>query len=237
MKIVTTFAAAAVAACVLTSPSLAYDLKLQFDSVHGESAQVHYGTQHISTSAGRYNWTVLEVADPGNPYGFREGQEIFTFCVELQSMGPGPHYYEFADPDKVPGSQSGMGEEKAKVLSSLYLNNFQTAKTGTKQQAAAFQMCVWEIVYETIADISKPHESLSVGGGDITIDGVLATEQLADLWLSKVVLNDKILDELLGLANGQDQMIYVPVPAPFALAGVGLLGVIFGHKRLRSLLS
>ena len=239
MKIVTTFAAAAVAACMFAAPSLASALTLQFDNVFGESVYVSSPSFNSTTSAGRFNWTVVAVADNDNPWSFHAGDKIITFCCELQGMGSNPHDYEFAEsPKDVPGSMGGMGENKAKVLTSLFWNNYATAATGTKQEAAAFQMCVWEIVYETIADINNPSASLDVGDGVITIDAVDdETDALANSWLENVYLASQISDGLLGLANGQDQLYYVPVPAPVALAGVGLLGVIAGRKRLRALVS
>ena len=245
MKIVTTFAAAAVAACMFAAPSLAYDFVADYIDCYGldDAKPVYNSVSYGTVWAGRYNWTVTSTDGlAGNP--FKQGQNFFTFCVELQDLAD-PTAFKTALPENVPdpGTPVGpMGEGKAKALSSLYEQHFSTAAKGTTTEAAAFSLCVWEIVYETIdysaiADGGKV-AGLSVGDGLFTCTSASAGK--ADEWLGNIFKRSTILGGLIGLTSetAQDQMyFFVPLPAPIALAGVGLLGVIFGRKRLQSIVS
>ena len=186
----------------------------------------------------------MEATGSDNP--FTKGSSIFTFCVELQNLGD-PTTFTGADPEDVPIPGGPMGENKAQVLSSLYQNHYQDAATKGELEAAAFQMCVWEIVYEDLSTFfatANPGDQvtglslLDTDGGDFSATG--DAQGLANSWLlNDIFWNSKILDGLIGLTNGtyQDHMALVPLPAPVALAGVGLLGVIFGRKRLQSIVS
>jgi hypothetical protein len=133
-----------------------------------------------------------------------------------------------------------------------------------KQKAAAFQAAMWEFGYEYYGDGSgidwnagandfddtgfDPGQTLDDGGvGDYGFyvyganmnSTVLdyARTWMADAWKAWKT-NDWSGTPLWGAdaAGAQGVIVPIPLPAPLALASVGLLGVLAGRKRLAQLL-
>ena len=103
----------------------------------------------------------------------------------------------------------------------------------------AFQMCVWEIAFDIITiggDDMIATGDLNLGaGGFQTSDTDSGTAQN---WLDEIT--DNVIGGVSGIAGlrhlgKQDQMIAVPLPAPAMLAGLGLIGLVAGRKRLQKL--
>ena len=115
-------------------------------------------------------------------------------------------------------------------------------------EAAAFQLALWEIVYEYGVDGGEDGAfvpgSLDVESGDTYFTGgwfLSDALDLAQYWLDMLAGDVPPPPGMVGYGSpgAQDQvtMMVVPLPAPLALAGVGLLGVVFGRRRLARAMS
>ena len=226
---------------------------MRFDGITGQSTGFSYtsGARTSdfggSTTAGKFAWTVTT----GGTYGshtFGTGATFFTFCTELtQFISPGTTYtYDLVSPSTLPTPPGGipgftMGSFRAGLLAEFFQNNFKTATTGTTLQAAAFQMGVWEIVYQddTAAAGDGTFDSL----GEITLNtlsGIFSMDNasaggVANGWLSSLMgTYSADPDWLVGFGSSttQDQATLIPLPPPVWLAAVGLVGVVVGRRRL-----
>ena len=227
------------------------------DGAGGNPALISGGT-----TAGKFGWTVVSegpVVFSGRT--FNNGDQFSTFCSELtEFISPGTTYtYNSSAIEDMPShGQIGapMMAFRAGLLQELFDNHWAHATNGTSDtiysdtiEAAAFQVAVWEIVYEDrLLEVGSGggtplSVALNAGFDSFIISNNSLVIELADMWLD--ALNGDVLagTSLFGFASdssesigSQDQMAYfIPLPAPFWLAGMGLLGIMIGRKRLRRL--
>ena len=195
-----------------------------------------------NTTAGIFTWQVVST----NGDDFTVGQTFQSFCVELlQNVNTGGTYdYEIVDPSVVPSPNgdldSGMSDGQAAMISSLFDQHWDDATDGSSLNAAAFQIAVWEIIYEgenvNYGDGQAAATGLSTQDGWFTATNNNGATDLADQWLAGL-FNNGIAAALTGFFSEtqQDQITIVPLPAPVALAGLGLLGVALGRRRMGAL--
>ncbi|MGP1309724.1 MAG: hypothetical protein ACTS27_05955 [Phycisphaerales bacterium] len=180
------------------------------------------------------------------------GALLRTFCIDLAQNVVGQiRTYDIAsvasapEPDAPTGN---VGSLRAGYLESLYFNAMQAGlidnrgsatNAMTNQQAAAFQLTVWELAFEdagvlaAVAGNAGMYNSL-FANDDFRITnsinaGVAANFSLFFSW----AFNG---DELSGLraitsATAQDQLIIVPTPTGGLLAIAGLTGVAAIRRR------
>lgn len=206
---------------------------LHFGNSNTLTAQTNYGHFY----AGAMDWTVT---GGGESYGFNVGDQITTFCTEVTQTVQANTDYGFTELDQAPNSSGGMGEERAGLVQSLYDNYFSEA-LNSAFESAAFQIAIWEIVYESSTD----------AGGDLVLDAStgpgfrvtggsadnfsfafgMSALDLANEWLSTLTSTE--VTTLLALTSGsaQDQILLVPLPAPILMAGLGLLAVPVLRRR------
>ncbi len=230
-------------------------LKMMFGGVAGQSTGYYYtgGARaanffDTSTTAGKFAWTVV-AGGVGQSYGghtFDVGDTFFTFCTELTQniSNNGTYTYDLVAPSTIPNPAGGnpgftMNSFRASLLAELFRENFVTATTTTALNAAAFQMAVWEIVYQDGTGANGSASSLgeidlNAKTGIFSMDNSDAGDQ-ANIWLA-LLDGDYPADPdwLIGFSNTskQDQVTMVPLPAPVWMAAVGLLGVVVGRRRL-----
>lgn len=186
---------------------------------------VHYGG-----FAGFYSW---EKTGGGGP--FATGTKFQTFCIELTEFFSTGNTYtvNVVDPLNAPNPGLPVGQmtsAKASLLSELH-GRF-LGEVDTSKEAAAFQVAVWEIVYDTGL-------KLGAGQGQVYIDNASHLNAgtygaLAQYWLNQLNGTGPQPDLLaLSKAGFQDQIIVNPVPAPPALvlAGIGFLGLLGWRSR------
>lgn len=215
---------AAVAVAASASLSLAGTVIATFNGVNpGQGVgALETSLGSIGTTAGVFNWTRTGGTHVGAPTG-----NFTSFCIELnQNISTGNSYtynvINLADAPNpglpVPGV-NGMGAAKASDIKKLWAA-YRSSVVGATT-AAAFQVAVWEIVYETTSTYS-----VSNGSGNFYLTNAAGVVAQANTWLSSL---GSLTAEanLAALSNDdyQDQVVAVPLP-PAVLAGMGLMTVM-----------
>ena len=248
-----------------TSQADRIDMTVDSSSAYGQGIHYRYDPDGAggnvplidgNTIAGRLGWTVKSegpVSFAGHT--FNHGDTLSTFSTQLtEFVTPGAMYSfgstavsDMPSRDEI-GSQ--MGAFRAGLLQELFDNHYGQAVTGTRLQAAAFQVAVWEIVYEDrLAEVGSGGgptvaEVFAVGADTFVVSQNSSVVQLADLWLDALTGGYLANSALIGFASdsesigGSDQLgmpAMIPLPAPIWLAGMGLAGIVFGRKRLQRL--
>ena len=222
-----------------TTSSMASTLNLQLDGwAAGPLSFKTSVTGNTGINAGAFSWS----DGVGNSY--------VTFCTELtQNINFGNSYNYDIDSLSIapvpndsinaafPHLIGGMGTYRAGLVQNLYDQYFSVA-LDSSVNAAAFQLAIWEIVYEEgLAE--GDNSTLNVSDGDFTISNNNAGNQsqtqaitLANTWLS--TLSSVGVTTLVALTNDtyQDQILLIPLPAPVLMAGLGLLAVPLIRRRV-----
>lgn len=204
--------------------------------------------QHVF--AGRMTYAVASSDDPR----FVTGSSFHSFCVDLnQPAVPAPHTYEFfsnqddtpngdhgIDDLPVPGSSS-LGLAKAQAISALYQTRFLEATTAGSLEASAFQLALWEIVFEPGSAGGLGTLDLSSGDGTFrVVQGPPPARNLAQSWLDEISgMNlGTISDGLIGFGSDvvQDHITIIPMPVPGAaiMAVAGLAVGTVARRRFRA---
>lgn len=182
------------------------------------------------------------------------GNTFQTFCIDLMQYvtfnPPNSPSYPFtltplqnAPWDNVQHNTS-MGLAKAKLLSELW--NTYHSQVVNDDTSAAFQIAVWEIVFE---DSNNAHNLLNGGFtadyGTSSVPGYVKIGNMwvptyvktAQTWLTSLTGTAPLDPHLVALTSdtAQDQFTFTNVPAPpgVFLAGIGGLGLMIGGWRRR----
>lgn len=158
----------------------------------------------------RFLWTRTDT--PGEGVDTTVPVMFRTFCVELDQHVSAGTDYTF---EVRPLWASGYSEATKIGLARLWASFESTIDT--PEESAAFQSSVWELVYDTGAD---------VGAGSFRLDAPNDVFTLAQGYLSAVTdagySGGQADLRLLASRDAQDQ-ITVPAPGAAVLAGMGLL--------------
>jgi hypothetical protein len=190
------------------------------------------GGNHVTVYAEEFHWTV----DTALTDDSRFEPSFDAFCMEFENENDTTAWavYDQADmADNVPIDGAGLGFSSFKLndqqvtdLSRLFGNYY--AGLSTNNQYAAFQIAIWEIVYE---NRNNPYDT---GSGDVSFTGNSSATSLADTYLATVTAGTGPLTGIVSLAaKGQQDMI-VAVPLPGAsLAGLALMAGLAGIGAFR----
>ncbi len=212
------------------------------------------GVKSYSGSAGVFNWDVQST----NPSGLQSElpDPLIAFCIELtQHVGYNNNYtytIKAVEDAPLPGSNpipgtSGMGAVKAAHLTELYDRFYTDSPTDalytSGTEAAAFQLAIWEIVYEDIDTYS-----FNLGTGDFYSNKaptnaatVRANEMLGALsgsffrsWDLFAMSNNSRQDHLIAFEREittTGEPIPTPAAAGLGLPLLGLLGITRPSRR------
>ncbi|MFN4241999.1 MAG: hypothetical protein ACK4PI_02055 [Tepidisphaerales bacterium] len=190
--------------------------------------------------AGIMNWTQTSHTPGGNIAG--DGNGFVAYCMDLAQFVASPATFTVTtDPTIVPNPASATGslatpwagdvtKTKHDALLRLFAKHFD-AGNPSNDFHAAFQLAVWEIIFETTVG------DFSLSSGTTNATGVVAAITQANTFLSNLFLGGSYATgSFLFLTAGdhQDQIVYRPpanpgptpeIPLPTAaLAGLTLLG-------------
>ena len=184
-----------------------------------------------SVEAGRsVSWTFDGAAGTATGGLLAWSGGLQSFCVQLEenvSVGQAVSF-EVVGPESLPDAPpmpGPMGSVRSALVQDLYSRSYESmiVMTGSalQDQAAAFQMVIWEITHELSAD-DTDLASL-VADLDLSSVDAIAQDLIANLGFNGF----RPFSRLRGLTNEtyQDQLIVVPGTGALAgLAGVVLLG-------------
>ncbi|MBS0190115.1 MAG: thioester domain-containing protein [Phycisphaerales bacterium] len=170
--------------------------------------------------AGQFNWQRT-----GGTYAGLQGA-FATFCIEVhQDIFPaGSYTYDVNTVANAPLPinllyGTPMGVIKADKISELYGRHF--AGLSSNDQYAAFQLAIWDFVYDG---------GDGIGNGVFRGSGFGAAMGLADAWIASVDGTGPRMAGLGALSSDdwQDQ-IFTPTPGSLALIGLG--GLVATRRR------
>ncbi|MBB4842557.1 hypothetical protein HNP55_001072 [Paucibacter oligotrophus] len=162
-------------------------------------------------------------------------QDFLTFCTEISQGFNWNTSYDYALVAN--GSARGFSNSQADLLGRLYTV---AGDIDSKTKSVAFQLSVWEILYDT-------SNRLSLGSGNFLLDsgGSSAVRNQAATWLSGLagVSSDYQVQRLYS-ANAQDLIFathkprpdssnQVPEPASWALGLTALAAMALVRRRTR----
>ena len=151
---------------------------------------------------------------------------IIFWCVELtQTFGFGTVYSDY--------TYSSLGNT---LLSQLFTEVGGSASaTSTPDRSAAFQIAVWEILFE-----GGTYGALNVSSGNFQATGNAAAITQANIWLGALDASDPATVALFLLSSPNQQdfitdsnspLLLTPEPGSLALLGIGILAVVTAMRR------
>ncbi len=231
--------AACTAAIISTGFANADTVDLRFA---GTGAGRTVTVEHNGNSKRVFAGQLLHEFSNGTGVGTQLSGQMFTFCSEItQYVTSSSQEYRVTPPEDI--STPAMGADRANALRNLYtFAAGQEAEAGLDANfSAAFQLAVWEIVYDF--NTTEGASSMNIDDGmfeatnisdNSTIEAAIRAH-LATFFNAAMVEggNNRVL---YGLWNGskQDQLIGMPnmVPLPGAgLMGLAGLSVIASRRR------
>jgi hypothetical protein len=212
------------------------------------------GVSHGNVYTGKYNLEIdPTVAPTGEAIDIKASATtsgsvpniryfIGTFCADiLQSAPTSYRLYDVYHPEEAPigGGNLAMGVDKAWDLRRLFYQHL--GATATADGAAAFEACVWEIVYENSGTYNVDYTSALKGDFYVkptSGNGWVAT---ANTWLGTLGTDQPDIGlRVLASSGYQDFALTVPglgadpIPEPVTMAGLMLgIGSVVTYVRKR----
>ena len=187
----------------------------------------------VELEGNRYNvragQLLHNVANDGT--GFNLASQILTYCTDLtQTTTSSMTEYTVMDPKDAPQPGNAMGAVAAQMLARLYAYERSQAdnafsSTALQNRAAAFQVAVWEIVYDSAS-------GLDAGSGDFQLVSGFNASLLTEFFNAATDASGAEANlRALVSQDGQDQLIVVPLPGAGAMAFAGLAGLAGVRRR------
>ena len=238
------------AALLATGQTASADMSITFNSASPAQnlSVTDPGGGTVTGAAGQYNWTW----NGGDRPAFIKSNNTFTtFCIEVnQHISYNQTYnYSLVNLDAAPlpgigqgnGSNNGMGVARADRIRNLFDSSYSSAFDASR--ASAFQLAIWEIVFETATVGNSTATSFNVSGGNFQLtnsftDATVATKANDMLALAASYAGPrKYAVYGLSSAGAQDQLVFMALPEPsgvlMALTGLApLAGVVRYRRRL-----
>jgi hypothetical protein len=203
------------------------------------SAQLNVTLTGFTNGYANVGNTLTGVVPVGQMRGLLNGVAFETYCTDLYETvylnQPYSNYF-YAPTD----SAHGLTSSQASMIGRLYsvADAGGAVQVNSLDESVAFQLAIWEVLYETGA------YNLNAGSFHATTGGNANQRSLANHWLAAAsslgssqfnVVRIASIDSL-GQQNGrQDLVVATPVPEPstYALlaAGLGVVGFVARRRR------
>lgn len=231
MRVTTIFAAAILMLGTMT-PVEAGIVKAKFNGIFpglgtqgNDFLQYTLDGQSHQNRPGVFNWAT----QPGSEINL--GDKFKTFCIELvQGINQGDIVmYETTSVANAPIPGPAMGAAAADAISALWAQFWTPSFTNIS--AAAFQIAIWELVYDTGRDLSSGNFFANPVQPTTDLDQAIA---LAQQWLSSIDDNGPKAEYLIALSHPdyQDQITIIPEPSTLIMWG-GLAAMAIGLRSRR----
>lgn len=208
---------------------------------------IHYDGQNLGGAyAGSINWTETASSGATAPTG-----NFSTYCIDLtQEINIGHSYdYTIADildapnpkPPTASPSDVGMSANDAREIENLYAQEYDGIGTDN-DKAAAFQISIWEMMYETAPTYDATSGNFYVTGASANVLNLVSSDVAA---ASASGVNLQFHNQILAMTSptAQDQLFIgaavpqggppaVPTPAA-AMAGIPLLSALAITRKWR----
>lgn len=236
-----------------TGAATAADYEVEFNGSFGLNVIYTFdGGAPTNVKAGVMNWTVLSSSSSEFP-NYAPGAHVKSFCIELNQF-VGENYDGAAVTDApVPGDPGApdISNIRGQLISELFGRHRAEALSTEgslperRSRAAAFALALWELTHEgSNSDDGQlvSGDMLDVTEGDfsaVQLNGNSNALTMANAWLAGLQGGAGINENLYAWVNSenQDQMVFIPLPAPLALAAVGVVGMALSRRRLQRLIS
>ncbi|TVQ62059.1 MAG: hypothetical protein EA378_06235 [Phycisphaerales bacterium] len=230
-------AAVALSACAGLAAADTIDLSYQ-GTQRGGNFNVTVDGNTSGTFAGQIRQNLSNGTGIGTQFN---GLSAITYCADLEQQvftNSAPITYNIVDLATIPEPSSvvpgGMGPTRAAAIESIYsysrnVLGFDLSSASLANSfAGAFQLVIWEIVYDYDGTLA----SLDITSGDFSATQTNGNPLTAAVqgWVDDLINNGVTYNvnanNLLGLYSDtyQDQIITIVIPTPTA-AALGLLGL------------
>ncbi len=143
-----------------------------------------------------------------------------AFCIDLhQTIGFGAtNTFSKNAVETAPLPGGGMGMAKANLLRELWGRHFTAIDTNV--EGSAFQIAVWEIVFDTGLDLAD---------GQVRVTGNASVLAQAQSYMASLTGNSAYFAPVYALSSSNTQDMLVPTPGAIALMGMG--GLLAARRR------